>query len=104
MHQLFSSNQPEFDLILIHGLHGHCINSWSTSGCLVWARDLLPEDLQAIKFRLLTYQYSAAAETFQLPLQSNSNLVKEADALTAALLSVRTVRTSSFPDHYFAWA
>ncbi|KAK3297153.1 uncharacterized protein B0H64DRAFT_416351 [Chaetomium fimeti] len=52
------SRAPTLDLVLVHGLNGDHIESWThqESG-ICWPRDLLPEQLPGI--RVLSFSYSA---------------------------------------------
>ncbi|KAK0702415.1 Alpha/Beta hydrolase protein [Lasiosphaeris hirsuta] len=44
------------DIVFVHGLNGHCINSWKDKGAY-WPQDLLPAKLP--QARIMTFQYDA---------------------------------------------
>lgn len=49
--------QPQ-SVVAIHGINGHCVNSWTNAKSgTYWLRDLLPEKLPLA--RIMTFQYDA---------------------------------------------
>lgn len=61
-----STAPPNLDLILVHGAHGHAINSFTChftnpSREALWALDALPKALEAISIvpRIMTYRWNA---------------------------------------------
>ncbi|KAF8241755.1 hypothetical protein K440DRAFT_641239 [Wilcoxina mikolae CBS 423.85] len=57
---LFSSAEPTVDIIAVTGLAGHAFGSWkSRTQPQMWLRDFLPEDMQDIGIRVLTFGYNS---------------------------------------------
>ncbi|KAI0870691.1 Alpha/Beta hydrolase protein [Hypoxylon argillaceum] len=50
---------PTVDIIAVHGLNGHYMNTWTDKpGNTIWLKDLLPEKLPGC--RVMTFQYNAS--------------------------------------------
>ncbi|KAG9518626.1 hypothetical protein KCU93_g8357, partial [Aureobasidium melanogenum] len=54
-------SQTALDIVFVHGLRGHRINTWSSNNTC-WPRDLLPEDIKDA--RILTFGYDAQVAGF----------------------------------------
>ncbi|KAF8515029.1 Alpha/Beta hydrolase protein [Hysterangium stoloniferum] len=52
--EIHAGDSPTVDVVLVHGLDGHPINSWTTDD-ICWPRDLLPRLIQHA--RVLSYGY-----------------------------------------------
>lgn len=58
--QLYEGDQPEADIVFIHGLNGHRERTWTgnnrqSGNSIFWIRDLLPDDLP--QCRILTFGF-----------------------------------------------
>ncbi|KAL4895497.1 hypothetical protein BDV59DRAFT_174033 [Aspergillus ambiguus] len=81
-----SAEQPEIDIVFVHGLHGHPFDTWtSKTGCF-WPYDLLPGTLG--KVRILTYGYCASIGTFIDTDEANS-LPTQAESFALILVENR---------------
>jgi alpha-beta hydrolase superfamily lysophospholipase len=75
---MFEPDQPEVDIIAIHGINGHYLRTW-TEGSSNWLRDFLPEDLPTARIMSLGYDSRVAFSS------SVGNIDKFADQLLAYL-------------------
>lgn len=57
------------DVVFVHGLRGHPVNTWSTDGTF-WPRDLLSEDLETA--RIISWGYDANIENLLSPASQES--------------------------------
>jgi hypothetical protein len=59
-----SDMEKAVDVVAIHGLNGHYLNSWTTTNAarqkVVWLRDLLPKQLPDA--RIMSYGYNSAVQ------------------------------------------
>ncbi|RAH73011.1 uncharacterized protein BO66DRAFT_435905 [Aspergillus aculeatinus CBS 121060] len=72
------------DVIAVTGLAGHAFGSWRHEDGKMWLRDLLPQDLPAV--RVMIYGYSAQV---QGATQATSILEDHAETFRQRLLSFR---------------
>src|SRR2546421_528638 len=80
-------DQPLVDLVLIHGLNGHPLDSWRAANSDVfWPKDLLPKQLEMEKVRILTYGYNAAVGDL-LGSQSADRIHHHAQTLVQGLFA-----------------
>lgn len=75
-------------ILLIHGLTGHAINTWSHGG-ICWPRDLLPQALK-IPTRVLSFGYDAGRYG-----DANLDIEDAALQLISELERVRPVKVTS---------
>lgn len=75
---MFEPDQPEVDIVAIHGLNGHYLRTW-TEGSSNWLRDFLPEDLPTARIMSLGYDSRVAFSS------SVGNIERFADQLLAYL-------------------
>ncbi|KAL8797718.1 MAG: hypothetical protein Q9195_000070 [Heterodermia aff. obscurata] len=74
-----------FDLIAIHGLNGHPVETWTHEQTRVmWLQDLLPDKLEQ-EVRIMTYGYDADIASFESP----STIRSIAKKLLCELMDVR---------------
>ena len=100
------------DVIFVHGLREHAINTWSNnSGSVCWPRDLLKNDLANV--RVISWGYdSSIAKAFTFT--SNESIFGHADNLLEDIAALRanekvftefratTIYTMIFGEGFFA--
>jgi hypothetical protein len=82
-------------IVAIHGLDGHCKNSWTADNGVLWLRDLLPDQIPSA--RILTYGYDA--DTRGKDILSSLTLHSHAETFVAKLTLFRkttSVRSAMF--------
>ena len=67
------------DIVLVHGLLGHEVDTWKHSNGVCWPRDILPTDLSNV--RVLSFGYDS--------LLSQENIAGQARVLLGHLLNKR---------------
>lgn len=92
--QVYCSEKPQVDVVLVHGLNGHPYNTWATQSGVYWPAHLLPEFLESSPLRILTYGYNANVHSFTDGV-SKDRLHNHAETLTSSLAANRNV--SSLP-------
>lgn len=96
LHILYPQNteDPEatLDIVAVHGLNGHHMDSWTTKSRLgkktMWLRDLLPERFP--EARIMTFEYNAKAVTSASP----HGIAENGGALIQALRNKREENVS----------
>ncbi|WEW61987.1 hypothetical protein PRK78_007487 [Emydomyces testavorans] len=95
-----------FDIVAVHGLRGHAINSWTDAETKVmWPRDLLPQVFP--NARIMTYGYPSGFQSFTGPdmlgtvatnfLEELRQVRKEKDLNPGLRHTTRWQRTSIVP-------
>ncbi|PKY08373.1 catalytic protein [Aspergillus campestris IBT 28561] len=92
--QVYCSEKPQVDVVLVHGLNGHPYNTWATQSGVYWPAHLLPEFLQSSPLRILTYGYNANVHSFTDGV-SKDRLHNHAETLTSSLAANRNLRGCS---------
>jgi hypothetical protein len=78
------NNPDAVDIVAIHGLNGHYINTWqSTSGRVLWLKDLLPDQIP--QARIMSYGYDSSVAFSK----STEDISTFADDLLEMLMSRR---------------
>ncbi|KAG9840443.1 hypothetical protein KCU98_g9245, partial [Aureobasidium melanogenum] len=78
-------SQTALDIVFVHGLRGHRINTWSSNNTC-WPKDLLPEDIKDA--RILTFGYDAQVAGF-LSTTSQASIFAHAEKLLDNLKNAR---------------
>ncbi|KAK2737291.1 hypothetical protein FQN57_000375 [Myotisia sp. PD_48] len=94
--ELYSSDNPMVDIVFVHGLNGSSYNTWATTKKpdVFWPSDLLPQALQDLHVRILTYGYDAKVATF-MDGASKEKLHNHAEHLVGALVANRNLSKTS---------
>lgn len=87
---VFSSPDPQVDIVFVHGLNGHPEKTWTADNGVFWPRDLLPKHLGDVRARVLTYGYDARVSAFTDGV-SKDRIHHHAENLAAKLYSNRSV-------------
>lgn len=84
-------------IVAIHGLDGHCNNSWTAANGKLWLKDFLPDKIP--NARIVSYGYNAyTANQRQL---SDQTIYDHAEGLIVALASKRReTNASHLHGHY----
>ncbi|KAK0708684.1 Alpha/Beta hydrolase protein [Lasiosphaeris hirsuta] len=81
--QLPTDGYQTVDIVAVHGLNGHYMNSWTakskTGKTTMWLKDLLPEKLPGA--HIMTFEYDATAAAGASPHGVRENAVKLIRAL-----------------------
>lgn len=64
-----AQGRHEVDILFVHGLRGHRLNTWSKGSCC-WPRDILPEDMP--QARVMTFGYDTSAVHLAAATSQNS--------------------------------
>lgn len=89
--EVYSSPEPQVDVVFVHGLNGHPYNTWATHKPEVfWPADLLPAAVQDQHCRILTYGYDANVTAF-IDGASKDHIHNHAEHLAARLVANRSV-------------
>ncbi|KAH7319435.1 hypothetical protein BKA65DRAFT_102242 [Rhexocercosporidium sp. MPI-PUGE-AT-0058] len=75
------------DVVAIHGLNGHALNTWADDKT-IWFRDLLPDLVPGVSLRVSTYGYSSE-------LISSGSKGQMLDFVLGLLSALETLRTST---------
>ena len=89
LEELYKGSNPLVDIIAVHGLNGHPLNTWTkhdSKRC--WLRDLLPSHLR--QSRILTYGYNANVAVVS-GKASSDRILQHAQTLVAELVADREV-------------
>ncbi|KAG9695061.1 hypothetical protein KCU95_g5224, partial [Aureobasidium melanogenum] len=78
-------SQTALDIVFVHGLRGHRINTWSSDN-ICWPKDILPEDIK--DSRILTFGYDAQVAGF-LSTTSQASIFAHAEKLLDNLKNAR---------------
>lgn len=88
-----SCQNPNVDIVFIHGLNGHPYNTWASEDRRVfWPSDFLPDILGSKSVRILTYGYDANVHAFTDGV-SNDRIHNHAETLASKLAANRNVST-----------
>ncbi|PGH18031.1 hypothetical protein AJ79_00657 [Helicocarpus griseus UAMH5409] len=83
---------PQVDIVFVHGLNGTSYNTWATKKPEVfWPGDLLPQTLQGLGVRILTYGYDANVTSFASGT-SKDRLHNHAEHLAGQLYANRSLQ------------
>lgn len=85
-----STEKPQVDIVLVHGLNGHPYKSWTTESGVFWPADLLPQVLESTPVRILTYGYNANVTAFT-DGASKDRILNHAETLASGLAANRNV-------------
>lgn len=89
--EVYSATNPLVDVVFVHGLNGHPLNTWSTTKPDVfWPADLLPAALEDQRPRILTYGYDANVTAFTDGV-SKDKIHNHAEHLASRLVANRSV-------------
>jgi len=47
----------DHSIVLVHGINGHCVETWKANNGTVWPRDLLPQQSGLRNIRVMTFGY-----------------------------------------------
>jgi len=78
-------NLSMYSIVAIHGLDGHCKNSWTAANGKLWLKDFLPDRIP--RARIMSYGYNAS--TTNRRQLSDQTIYDHAEALIVALASKR---------------
>jgi hypothetical protein len=83
------SKEPSVDIILVHGLNGTALKTWTSESRCFWPVDLLPKSLAAFPVfpRILTYSYDAS---------KGDDILSHAKEMAETVASDRKVSYSGF--------
>ncbi|KAI0100891.1 Alpha/Beta hydrolase protein [Nemania sp. FL0031] len=84
-------NSPNMDVVAIHGLNGHYMDTWKEKSGVMWLRDLLPEKLP--NARIMTFKYDASVTSM-----STSSVRDIANNLMQSLFDKRTGPDQKYAD------
>ncbi|KAI9847286.1 MAG: hypothetical protein M1837_002873 [Sclerophora amabilis] len=62
--EVFCPDEPEVDVVFVHGLNGHPRNTWTSKNGVFWPAQLLPKSLNTVNARILVYGYNANVYAF----------------------------------------
>lgn len=65
------------DIVLVHGLNGHPLNTWTAKNGVFWPNQLLPVTLRQAKARVLVYGYNADVYTFGSDKGASSDMIHQ---------------------------
>jgi predicted alpha/beta-fold hydrolase len=85
IHVLADGVDPVVDIVAIHGLDGHPLESWMAGNGKIWLRDFLPDKVP--RARILTYGYDAY--TRGRPQLTHQSIYDHAETLVTYLASER---------------
>lgn len=89
--EVYQASDPQVDIVFVHGLNGHPYKTWATHKPEVyWPKDLLPQELQQQKCRVLTYGYDANVAAFT-DGASTEKIHNHAEHLASRLTANRSV-------------
>lgn len=93
--EVYCPNDPEVDVILIHGLNGHPHDTWTTKNPEVfWPEQLLPHNLKKEQARVLVYGYDADVTSF-MGGTSKDKIHNHAENLVAKLYANRSTEDAT---------
>ncbi|KAK5936655.1 hypothetical protein PMZ80_011120 [Knufia obscura] len=91
--EVFSSPDPQADIVFVHGLNGNPEKTWTADNGIFWPRDLLPKHLGDARCRVLTYGYDARVSAFTDGV-SKDHIHHHAENLAAKLYSNRALNNA----------
>ncbi|OAL36812.1 hypothetical protein AYO20_03867 [Fonsecaea nubica] len=94
------TEEPEVDIVAVHGLNGHAINTWTAENprkgdepiCWLKHQDFLPKYIS--RARVLTWGYNANISSLKGPTSSN-RILQHAQSLVQQLQGDRTLNGTS---------
>ncbi|KAI5284310.1 hypothetical protein KEM54_001440 [Ascosphaera aggregata] len=94
LHVVWDCPTSSHDVVFVHGLDGHPFQTWTTtttdSGSVFWPSDLLPESLETLPARILTYGYEASILSLTEGV-AEDGLLQYGEGLAYELVSNREV-------------
>ncbi|KAI0195452.1 ribonuclease-like protein p/mrp subunit [Astrocystis sublimbata] len=94
LEELYRGENPAIDIIAVHGINGHPVNTFSAQGASrTWLGDpeMLPQDIK--DSRILTYGYPASVATV-LGSPSSDRILQHAQTMIAELVADREYEES----------
>ena len=77
------------DIVLVHGLNGHLMDTWKANNGVFWPQDLLPLTLKKVKARIVVYGYNADVSSFGSDMSPSSDKIHH---LAQTLLAARSMQ------------
>lgn len=92
--QLYEGEDPQVDIVAVHGLNGDAYNTWTTKVGTCWLKDskLLPKAVK--NSRIMTFGYNANATSF-MGSTSSDRILQHAQTLVAQLEADRALADAS---------
>ncbi|KFY52472.1 hypothetical protein V496_08418, partial [Pseudogymnoascus sp. VKM F-4515 (FW-2607)] len=75
--EVYAHPEATVDIVLVHGLNGHPLNTWTAKNGVFWPSQLLPVTLRQAKARVLVYGYNADVYTFGSDKGASSDMIHQ---------------------------